>query len=85
MKSVMMTLLADVRLRPRPPARVEMRKTLMLGSLLNLSTSAWRLSPGVLPSKRRNLYWPLNFVLNLYTRFAWMMSSIDVHWLNTST
>ena len=53
LKSIMMTLDADARFRPCPPALVLTRKMRMLSFLLNSSTRSWRLFWGVWPSSRR--------------------------------
>jgi hypothetical protein len=52
----MMTTLAAVRLIPIPPALVDNRKIGMDSSSENSSTSAWRVSTGVVPVNMRYLY-----------------------------
>jgi hypothetical protein len=47
--------LAEVRLRPRPPAAVEMRKRKSESHVLKSSTSCWRSSRLVLPSSLTKL------------------------------
>mmetsp|Transcript_84065 Transcript_84065/g.261186 ORF Transcript_84065/g.261186 Transcript_84065/m.261186 type:complete len:216 (+) Transcript_84065:571-1218(+) len=44
---------AEVRFKPTPPARVEMRKTPRVLEALNSSTRRWRAPGGVPPSKRK--------------------------------
>ena len=49
-----MTVSADVRLIPSPPARVETIKTFISKSALNSSIRSNRDSTGVEPSRRKN-------------------------------
>ena len=51
------TLLAETMLRPTPPAFVEIRKTNMCGSLLNLSTIA---VPWIRGEERRNTFFEVH-------------------------
>ena len=50
------TLFAEVRLRPKPPARVEMRKTNVSFVLLNLLHSSKRTAGGVLRAAKCVIY-----------------------------
>ena len=49
----MMQVSAAVRLIPRPPARVDSRKTLHSGSVLNAAMAAWRSCQQIEPSMRQ--------------------------------
>lgn len=51
-----MTVSAETKLSPSPPALVDRRKTNMLESWLNSATSTFRASKLLFPSKRLYLY-----------------------------